>query len=161
MAEKVNDELYYDERSAGGVVYRTENGNIKWLVVKGAKKYATGQNKWVWKFPKGHLKNNEFLKQAAIREVEEEGKIKAKIITKLASNDYVMWDKLDKKKTIKKVTFFLMEYLEESNLKYFDREQVVEREWLDFEEAQKKLAYDSEKVLLSKAKKKLDEIRKG
>ena len=31
-------------------------------------------------------------------EVEEEGRIKAKIIKKLGSNDYVIWDKEQKKK---------------------------------------------------------------
>ncbi|MPN15422.1 hypothetical protein SDC9_162754 [bioreactor metagenome] len=92
--------------------------------------------------------------------MEEEGKIKAKIITKVGSNNYILWDKIEKKKIIKKVTFFLMEYVSESSLKYFDQEMVIERSWYTFEEANEKLAYDSEKVLLSKAKKRLESLIK-
>jgi hypothetical protein len=53
-----------------------------------------------------------------------------------------------------------MEYLEQSNLKYYDTEMVLEREWFSFEEASGKLAYDSEKALLKKAKLELDKILK-
>jgi ADP-ribose pyrophosphatase YjhB (NUDIX family) len=161
---KIKDNLYYDERSAGGIVFKKDNKTIKWLVVKTISSYDLKNRKKrkgpVYKFPKGHLKKNEFLKQAALREVEEEGKIKAKIITKVGSNNYILWDKIEKKKIIKKVTFFLMEYLSESSLKYFDQEMVVERSWYTFEEAKEKLAYDSEKVLLNKANKKLKSLLK-
>ena len=53
-----------------------------------------------------------------------------------------------------------MEYLGPSNLKYYDEEMVLEREWFSFEEALGKLAYDSEKGLLKKAKTELDKILK-
>lgn len=165
---KIEDNLYYDERSAGGLVYKQENGKILWLLVKTIKsnhiKTITQdmdkKYKSVYKFPKGHLQNNEFLKQAALREVEEEGQVKAKIVTKLGSNNYIIWDKLKRKKIIKKVTFFLMEYKEPSNLKHYDTEMVVERAWFPYNEAKEKLEYDSEKVLLSKAKYKLDSFLK-
>lgn len=158
---KIKDNLYYDERSAGGLVYRKEGKNVFWLIVKALPTYQGKRQKnkkAVFKFPKGHLKKNEFLKQAALREVEEEGKVKAKILSKIGSNNYILWNKEEKKKIIKKVTFFLMEYLGESNLKYFDQEMVIERGWFSFEEANEKLAYDSEKVLLSKAKKRLESL---
>ncbi len=159
---QIKDNLYYDERSAGGIVFKRENGKIFWFVIRtvtfnSAQKKRKGP---VYKFPKGHLKDGEFLKQAALREVEEEGKIKAKIISKVGSNDYILWDRIEKKKIIKKVTFFLMEYVGESNLKYFDQEMVVERGWFSFEEASEKLAFDSEKVLLDKAKKRLESLIK-
>ena len=161
---KIKDNLYYDERSAGGLVFKQEKGRIWWLLIKTVSRYKTGKKPKrqgpVYKFPKGHLKPNEFLKQAALREVEEEGKIKAKIVSKIGSNNYILWDKIEKKKIIKKVTFFLMEYLSESSLKYFDQEMVVERSWYTFEEAKEKLAYDSEKVLLNKANKKLKSLLK-
>ena len=78
-AIKIEDNLYYDERSAGGIVYRMENGKVKWLLIRTISGYKSGKKKNpkpVYKFPKGHLKDNEFLKQAALREVEEEGRIK-------------------------------------------------------------------------------------
>ncbi|MFA6184621.1 MAG: NUDIX domain-containing protein [Candidatus Shapirobacteria bacterium] len=163
---KIGDEMYYDERSAGGLVYKIENNKILWLLIKTASgsnfrsEKNKGKNVSIYKFPKGHLDKSEFLKQAALREVEEEGRVKAKVITKLGSNDYIIWDKEKKKKIIKKVTFFMMEYLEQSNLKYYDVEMVLERSWFSFEEAKEKLAYDSERMLLKKAKIELEKLMK-
>jgi hypothetical protein len=51
----------------------------------------------------------------------------------------------------------LMEYLGESNLKYYDIEVILDRVWMSYEEAVEKLAFDSEKVLLRKAKIELEE----
>jgi 8-oxo-dGTP pyrophosphatase MutT (NUDIX family) len=159
---RIKDDLYYDERSAGGIVFKQENGKTFWFIIKTVSlKVSKKKRKFpVYKFPKGHLKDGEFLKQAALREVEEEGRIIAKVVSKIGSNDYVLWDKIEKKKVIKKVTFFLMEYVGESNLKYFDQEIVVERGWYSFNEASKKLAFDSETVLLDKAKKRLESLIK-
>jgi 8-oxo-dGTP pyrophosphatase MutT (NUDIX family) len=163
-AIKIKDNLYYDERSAGGIVFKEENGKIYWLVIKtisGFKPKKKRAKKSVYKFPKGHLKKGEFLKQAALREVEEEGQIKAKILSKIGSNNYILWNGEKKEKIIKKVTFFLMEYVGPSNLKYFDDEIVIERGWFSFEEASEKLEYDNEKVLLRKAKMKLDDLMRN
>lgn len=161
--QKIEDGLY-DERSAGGLVYKIENNKILWLLIKTISGFKTDvrkigkQKTTAYKFPKGHLKEKEFLKTAALREVEEEGQIKAKIIDKLGSNNYIIWDREERKKIIKKVTFFLMEYIGPSNLKYYDTEVVLEREWYPVEEALKKLAYESEKTLLKKAKIRLDSL---
>ena len=157
---KIRDNLFYDERSAGGLVYKSENGKILWLVIKTISRTKKNEQKSVFKFPKGHLQKNEFLKQAALREVEEEGQVKAKIVSKIGSNNYIIWDKLGKKKIIKKVTFFLMEYDRQSGLKHYDMEMVLDREWLPCDEACEKLAYDSEKVLLKRARMKLEELSK-
>jgi hypothetical protein len=54
-----------------------------------------------------------------------------------------------------------MEYLEESNLKYYDIEVILDRVWMTYEEATEKLAFDSEKVLLRKAKIELEERTKS
>jgi len=159
---KIKDNLFYDERSAGGLVHRTENGKTLWLLIKTISGTKKNGQKSIFKFPKGHLQRDEFLKQAALREVEEEGQVKAKIVSKIGSNNYIIWDKLGKKKIIKKVTFFLMEYEGQSSLKHYDTEMVLDREWMSYDEACEKLAYDSEKVLLKRARIKLEEmIRKG
>lgn len=153
----IHENLYYDERSAGGIVFRKEGEKILYLLIK---TFANKRRKTIFKFPKGHLNAGEVLKQAALREVEEEGRVKSEIVSKIGSNDYIIWDKLKKKKIIKKVTFFLMEYKGESSLKYYDSEVVLDRVWMTFEEALGKLAYDSEKILLRKAKFKLGGILK-
>jgi diadenosine hexaphosphate hydrolase (ATP-forming) len=159
------ENLYYDERSAGGIVFKIVEGRIYWFVIKTLSKKKSGRNgqktrRTIYKFPKGHLDPGEVLKHAAIREVEEEGRIKADIIDKIGSRDYIIWDEASNRKIIKKVTFFLMEYQEESNLKYYDMETVVGREWFTYEEALKKLAYDFEKNLLKKGHFKLKALLK-
>ena len=165
VKQKIEEGLY-DERSAGGLVYKIENNKVLWLLIKTISGFKTDvrkigkQKTTAYKFPKGHLKEKEFLKTAALREVEEEGQVKAKIIDKLGSNNYIIWDREERKKIIKKVTFFLMDFVSNSNLKHYDNEGVLDREWMTYETATGKLAYDSEKVLLRKAKQKLDEILK-
>lgn len=149
---------YFDERSAGGIVYKIDNHQVLWLIVKTLSKKS---RRTLYKFPKGHLHQDEVLKHAALREVEEEGRIKAKIIDKVGSRDYLIWDEINHKKIVKKVTFFLMEYVEESNLKYYDTESVIDREWQPFPEALKKLAFEFEKTLLKIAKNKLESLLKG
>ena len=151
----------YDERSAGGIVYKKTSQGLLWLVVKAFSyqrggDHTRGRGKTVFKFPKGHLRLRENLKPAAIREVEEEGGIKAKIIDKLGSRNYYFTDRLTNRKIVKRVTFFLMEYVSDSNLKYADREIILERLWLPYEEALKTVAYDSERQLLKKAKERVE-----
>lgn len=157
MPTQINHNLFYDERSAGGIVFRRENKNILWLLIKTISKNK--YRKAVYKFPKGHLFRGEFLKATALREVEEEGRVKAKIIAKIGSNNYVLSDKIQRRKTVKRVTFFLMQYLEPSNLRHFDKEIVLDRQWLAYDEACNCLAYDSEKILLKKAKSKLESLK--
>ncbi|KKQ62618.1 MAG: NUDIX hydrolase [Candidatus Shapirobacteria bacterium GW2011_GWF1_38_23] len=160
------ENLYYDERSAGGIVFKVVESRVFWFVIKTLSKNKLGRNGKkirlsVYKFPKGHLNAGEVLKQAAIREVEEEGRIKANIVDKVGSRDYIIWDEASNRKIIKKVTFFLMEYQAESNLKYYDMETVVAREWFTYEETLKKLAYDFERNLLKKANSKLTALLKA
>lgn len=165
MPEK-QDNLYFDERSAGGIVYRLIDNQIHWLVIKTLSKKKLNRRGQkirhsIYKFPKGHLDSNEVLKHAAIREVEEEGRVKAQIVDKIGSKDYIIWDEVQNKKIIKKVTFFLMEYVSESNLKHYDTETVIGREWYRYEEALKKIAYDFERNLLKKAHFKLESLLKS
>ena len=167
---KIKEKINYDERSAGGIVFKKEAKEIKWLMIKtisGKARFSHLNEKSKdhrdghYKFPKGHLQKGEFLKQAALREVEEEGRIKAKILTKLGSNDYLIYDRMSRKKIIKKVTFFLMEYTGESSLKHFDKETVIDRGWFGFEEAGERLSYGSERILLGKAKRRLEALLNG
>ena len=77
---------FKNEVSAGGIVYKREktrnvktskkNLNVLWLICQHS------QHKG-WIFPKGLIgdkNSNESMKEAALREVEEEGGVKAKII---------------------------------------------------------------------------------
>jgi len=153
------ENIKYDERAAGGIVYKTIDEQVVWLVIKVLRKKDKGPIKarrgetrrFVYKLPKGHLHEGEFLKQAALREVAEEGKVKAEIISKIGSNNYIYKDRLEGGKIIKRVTFFLMKYLGFDSNKYSDSEKIIARDWLVIEKAVKRLSYESEKKLLQKA----------
>ena len=149
----------HNERSAGGVVFRGEGRGLRWLVIKTRNK-KSGSRRPVFKLPKGHLDKGEFLKKAAVREVEEEGQVKAKVIGKIGSNDYVFTDAENRKKIIKKVTFFLMKYLSPSLVRHRDAEEILARVWLNTEEAIKRLDYKSEGIILKKARERLDDLIK-
>ena len=144
----------FNEMSAGGIVIKKEKNQDRWLVIRS----LNLKRKIVYKFPKGHLLKDEFLKKAAVIEVEEEGRVKVKILGKIGSRNYVTTDKGWGKKNIKRVTFFLMEYLGPSSLRHFDGEVILGREWLTFEETLEKLSYDEEKRLLRKAREKIDKL---
>jgi 8-oxo-dGTP pyrophosphatase MutT (NUDIX family) len=153
------------EHSAGGVVYRKEGG-LLWLVGK-----HSGYHKWV--LPKGLVEVGETKEQAAIREVEEETGIKAKIVKAEAIHietyDYqadfsegkvssggverrveTYQESGGKQEWVKKeVTFYLMEYLSGDIKNHsFEMEEV---EWLGYEEALEKLEFEGEKEALKKA----------
>lgn len=152
------------ELSAGGVVYR--DGGELWLVGK-----HSGYHKWV--LPKGLIEVGETKEQAAVREVEEETGIKAKIVLDKAidvenyeyqadfSEGKVSSGGIERRvKTYqesggtqewvkKEVTFFLMEYeAGDVNNHSFEMEEVA---WFSYEEALNKLEFEGEKQALKKA----------
>lgn len=99
------------ETSAGGIVYKkiqTPNSDSKtmWLVTQHS------QHKG-WVFPKGLIGDtniNEKMEEAALREVEEEGGVKARIINQnpvQVEYSYV-WNDIQVEKT---VFYYLMEYV--------------------------------------------------
>ena len=61
------------ERSAGGVVYTVENGELKYLIIRSCE--------GIYGFPKGHLEAGEDEIAAAKREIWEETGIKAELLT--------------------------------------------------------------------------------
>lgn len=94
------------QKSAGGIVYKKDKNKFLWLICQHS------QHKG-WVFPKGLIadkKNNESMIEAALREVEEEGGVKAKIVNNnpIITNYQYQWKgELIKKK----VYYFLMEYI--------------------------------------------------
>jgi len=59
---------------AGGIVYRTEQGGVEFLLVTARRPPQD------WVFPKGHIERGETPEQAAVREVQEEAGIPAAIV---------------------------------------------------------------------------------
>ena len=125
------------EISAGGIVFKKINGKAYWLIVKHSQ-YKK------WTFPKGLIGDkaeNEDVKAAALREVEEEGGVKARII-----NDnpiIVQYNYRYKEFFIKKtVYYYLMEYVS-GDVKDHDLE-VSEATFVNEEEVKKILGFKSD-----------------
>lgn len=93
--------------------------------------------------------DEESLQKAAMREVEEEGGVEAKIVKKIGTEKY-FYNAPDKGRILKFVTFYLMEYTGDLPEGY--EEETSEIAWLPFEKAYKKLSFSGEKQILKKAR---------
>ena len=152
------------EFSAGGAVFKKENGVVLWLVAESAP--SDGYPEY-WRLPKGWLDDtedgnfpgqlgsgikkatDEDIKKAALREVIEEGGVEAKIINKIGTQRYFRG-----KKTMKFVTYYLMEWIKDvPEGPGFETSEV---KWLLADAAIKFLKYPREKEVLQKAKRILD-----
>ncbi len=125
------------EFSSGGIVF---NNRGQVLIIQ----HSTNHH---WGFPKGHIEKGQTTKEAALREVKEEGGIEAEIIEKVGDSKYVYM--LNGEKIFKVVTIFLMRYVS-GDIKDHDWE-VSETKWLSPEEAMETLSFSQDKILLKKA----------
>ena len=131
------------EISAGGVVYRklkvkSEKSKILWLVCK-----HSGYKKWV--LPKGLINEGEMAEAAAVREVQEETGVKARIVAKIKPVEKYTYT-LNGERVFKIVQYFLMEYVS-GDVADHDWE-MEEVEWLEFGEAYKRLDFSGQKRTL-------------
>lgn len=122
-----------NQTSAGGIVFK---GKL-WLICQHS------QHKG-WVFPKGFVgdvNKNESNETAALREVEEEGGVKAKIITSkpIITNYQYEWKNNLIKKT---VYYYLMEYIS-GNPKNHDWE-MIDAKFVSEDEVKKTLSYPSD-----------------
>ena len=121
--------------SAGGIVVRkNKSGGVEILVSQHSGHHG-------WSFPKGLIEAGEKNEEAAIREVEEETGVIAKIIEKLGQTQYFFVQ--DGKKILKTVTWFLMEYQGEGEAK--TAWEVSDKKWLLPDEVEKQLSFKSDK----------------
>lgn len=126
-----------NETSAGGIVFK-KGEELLWLVTQHS------QHKG-WGFPKGLIgdtKKNEKMEDAALREVEEEGGVKAKIVhpTPVKVSYSYIWNDMQVEKT---VFYYLMEYIS-GDPKNHDWE-MMDAKFLSEEEVKKILTYPSDK----------------
>ena len=135
--------------SAGGVAHRIDDGRIEVVIIKTS---SEGR----WQLPKGMIDPGETAEIAALREVREEAGIVCEIIEPLDDIEYWFVGSFDgpKKRYHKKVHFYLMKYLE-GDVNDHDHE-VVEARWVGIDEAERMLAFDGEKDLIVKAKRRLE-----
>ncbi len=132
----------FDEKSCGLVVFRKENNENLFLVLK----YPGGH----FDFPKGHVEKEDSSERAtALRELEEETGIKnLKFIEGYKEEISYIYNRKNKLSN-KHVIFFLGE-TEEKNVTI--SHEHTDYYWLPYDEALAKLTFDNAKSLLKKAK---------
>ncbi|HEX3614007.1 MAG TPA: NUDIX hydrolase [Sporichthyaceae bacterium] len=99
----------------------------------------------LWSLPKGHLEAGESPEEAAVREVQEETGIRGRVLSKLGVIDF--WFVADSHRVHKTVHHFLLE-AESGELSDADIE-VDEVAWVPLTDLTRKLAYDTERKLLT------------
>lgn len=127
------------EFSAGGIVFN-KNGQVL---------LTQSSSKGYWQFPKGQIEEGQTSKEAALREVREEGGVEAEILGKVGDSKYVYNHPVTKEKIFKIVTIYMMNYLS-GDPKDHDWE-VSEAKWVESEEALKTLSFSNDRSLLKKA----------
>ena len=131
--------------SAGGVIYRYNNGQLEIALVG---KLAPRR----WGLPKGAVSQGETSEAAALREVQEETGLEADIIKRLDTIEYFFraGDTLIKKR----VDFYLMTHTG-GELKP-QLSEVDDVEWVELSEAIRRASFASEKKLLESALQELE-----
>lgn len=125
------------EISAGAIVYTKENNEIRYLLIRD----FHGN----WGFPKGHLENDETLKEAAVREIREEAGIDILLDTSFREDlSYVMPNGIDKTSV-----YFLGSFEHQDPSP--QPEEVQEIRLLPYEEAMDLITFDNMKEALVKA----------
>ena len=160
--------------SAGGIVLRLRSGSTV-LRLRSGSTIGKGKSEWEvlvtqhsghrgWDFPKGHIETGETSEQAALREVEEETGVRARILEKVGQTQYFYFDPPSheasegkRQRVFKTVTFFLMEYISEGEAT--TAFEVSDKVWLPLDEVSSKLTFKDTKKLWEEAKGKIYELR--
>ncbi len=141
------------EISAGGVVYKKQDSQTFILLIN-PKSRDFGPPEDYWTFPKGKQDiAGENLQEVALREVQEEGGVRAQIEAELGYVKYFRNWAGDE--AIKFVHYFLMKYLD-GNPEDHD-EEIAAASWFEINEVEGKLKFDTDKEIFEKAKKILTE----
>jgi 8-oxo-dGTP pyrophosphatase MutT (NUDIX family) len=110
-----------------------------------------GRKPPVWALPKGLIDSGERPEATALREVEEETGVTARLVTKLGDVRYVYtWSG---ERIFKVVSFYLLRYSRGrlGDIAPEHRIEVEEARWLPLDEAPKLLAYGGEREMAEKA----------
>ncbi|HBT81839.1 hypothetical protein A2757_00190 [Candidatus Giovannonibacteria bacterium RIFCSPHIGHO2_01_FULL_48_47] len=129
-------------RSAGAIVFRETKKGREYLLIKHAPPYGH------WDFPKGHIEKREKTEEAVRREVEEETGISKIEIIPGFKETIRYFVKYTGEKALKFVAYFLAKTNEKKVKLSHEHEDFA---WLPFEEAYKKITYNTSKKLLKKA----------
>jgi 8-oxo-dGTP diphosphatase len=142
-----------DQVSAGGVVFRKQGERTQVALI------SVG-DEGRWQLPKGLVNSSEEPETTALREVQEEAGVEAELLDFIDRIEYWYYGtrKGNRIRYHKRVDFYLMRYLS-GDVGDHDHE-VNEAAWIELVQAQEKLAFKSEKDVVLKAAKMIEEYSK-
>jgi len=129
-----------NEQSAGIIFFRKIQERVDFLLLN----YPSGH----WDLVKGHIENNEKSKEAAIRESNEETGITDINFIDGFEEEIEYYFKYDNETIHKKVIFFLAETKQENIILSNEHLDFI---WLEFNEAMKKITFETASGILKKA----------
>jgi 8-oxo-dGTP pyrophosphatase MutT (NUDIX family) len=135
------------EKSAGAVVFRKENNEIFYLLLRYPSRNR-GARAPYWDLPKGHIEKGETEIDTARREIKEEtGLDDIKFIDGF-KEQIKYYFRVDKETVFKTVVFFLAQTEKE---KIIISPEHIDYKWLPYNEALKQLSFKNTKEVLRKA----------
>ena len=129
------------ETSAGGVVFRLEEGTPLFLLIRDS--YAN------WGFPKGHVEHGESAEDAALREVREETGLGA--LSSCGLIDTIDWYFRFRGRLIHKVCHFYLMRSDSSTTCPQRAEGITACRWAPFPEAVALVSYANARTVLERA----------
>ena len=129
------------ETSAGGVVYRLEEGDPLFLLIR-----DSYQN---WGFPKGHLENGERAEDAAMREVREETGIDD--VALRGTIETIDWYFRFRGRLIHKVCHFFLMQTAQASTSPQRTEGITACQWVSFDVASSSISYANARLVLRRA----------
>ncbi len=126
------------ETSAGGVVYRLQDGQPHFLLIRDS--YRN------WGFPKGHLESDEAPETAAMREVREETGLTA--VTLEGAIDTIDWFFRFRGKLVHKVCHFFLMRTELERTTPQRAEGITACRWATYEDATRLVSYANAREVL-------------
>ena len=130
-----------DETSAGGVVFRIDDGRPLYLLIR-----DSYQN---WGFPKGHLEAGEVAEAAAVREVSEETGLADLAVC--GAIETIDWFFRFRGQLIHKVCHFFLMQTHESTTAPQRAEGITACRWTYFEDACDLVSYSNARDVLRRA----------
>jgi len=136
-----------DETSAGGVVFRIDEGHPLYLLIR-----DSYQN---WGFPKGHLEDGELAEAAAVREVSEETGLSD--LSVRGTIDTIDWFFRFRGQLIHKVCHFFLIQTRESSTSPQRAEGITACRWTRYEDAYGLVSYANAREVLRRAQEMVSE----
>ncbi len=135
------------EQSAGGVVVRRSAEGFEIALAEQDDRITRERTV---RLPKGHLDPGESAQQAALREVDEEVGLTARIVASLGEVSYVYFEKRRGVSIDKRVHFFLMSW--QSGRGHAADGEMASVFWAPIASAAARLSFESERDVVSRAR---------